>query len=144
MKLTKLFFLVLALTSTALFATTFTNPGVIELGDAPGPDSVICHDGDIVILHKGDHLSIQASTILSSDTSPSKEFSFYFDTDEYLTRNPSPWASEDAGIFGNFFFSRILVLAQNIGKTKLFCDTITGEGDNMDIKRETIIIDVQL
>ncbi|MBX9577650.1 MAG: hypothetical protein K2W97_04120 [Chthoniobacterales bacterium] len=144
MKLTKLLFLVLALSSASLFATTFTNPGTIEVGDEQdvSEGEVNCHDGDTVILHKGDFLGIQAAATLSPDMTPANEFSFYFDTNKYLRRNPSDWASADAGIVGHFFFSRMWVFAQDVGITKLYCDTLTGE-TNYDIKKKTIIIDVQ-
>lgn len=158
MKLTTLLFLAFTLTSTALFATTFTNPGVIELGDAPSDpidSNPICHDGDIVILHKGDYLGIQATTLLPPDTLPEKSFSFYFDSDAYLIKDPSYCASSDAGIFGNTFFSRIWVLAQNVGTTKLYCvslneDNIAEYSDkNINtltddrVQKITITIDVQ-
>lgn len=157
MKLIKFFFLVLVLNSTALFSTTFTSPGCIELGDVPDDTytSVRCHDGDTIILHKGDYLSIQATTMLSPDILPSKEFSFYFDTDKYLVKNPSSCASADAGVLGNVFFSRMWVLAQDMGITKLSCVSLNEDNiakyiaENINtltddrVKKTTITIDVQ-
>jgi len=145
-KLIKLLFLVFALNSAVLFAETFTfaDSGSMQLGDADptllGPCCVACHDGDTVILHKGCSLTIQASTNLSPNTPPSKSFSFYFDTHEYLIENPIRYASDDSGIYDNFFFSRINVLAKDLGPTKLHFDTITGDGNHLEVKKETITI----